>query len=281
MTEPESPRPLDVAARIRAQLDRLSPNDRRIADWIIGHEDEAPFETAESLAAKVGVSKAAVVRLGTRLGFGGFAGLREALAAVARERLTRQNGDAEMVGEGHTLDRWLASGADSLASTRSLLSDAEVDAVADLLLEPGGRTYVLGQRKSAGLAEYLFFLLSPVVPNVQLISLGSATVADMLLDVSPQDRLLALTFRPYARLTGEVVDYFSQAGAHVTLLTDEASHAGVEHMLTCAPASPGPFPTAIGALYAIEALAACVSERVRDEDRLNAARELWGRFGTF
>ncbi len=272
--------PHDVAVQIRLQLDHLSPNDRLIADWIVDHEDDAPFETAESLAGKVGVSKAAVVRFGTRLGFGGFAGLREALAHSARARLTRQNGEPPS-GRSHVLDRWLRTGASSLEATRALLSDAEIDAVADKLLEPGGRTYVLGQRKSAGLAEYLFFLLSPLVKNVQLIALGSATVADMLLDVSPQDRLVALTFRPYARLTGEVIDYFMQAGASVALLTDEPAHAGVEHVLSCSPKSPGPFPSAIGPLYAIEALAASVSERVHDEDRLNAARDLWGRFGTF
>ncbi len=279
MTPPDL-RPHDVAVQIRLQLDHLSPNDRRIADWIVEHEDEAPFETAESLAGKVGVSKAAVVRFGTRLGFGGFAGLRDALAYSARARLTRQNGEPPS-GRGHVLDRWLASGTSALTTTRGLLSDAEIDAVADQLLKPGGRTYVLGQRKSAGLAEYLFFLLSPLVKNVQLLALGSATVADMLLDVSPQDRLVALTFRPYARLTGEVVDYFMQAGASVTLLTDEAAHAGVAHVLSCSPLSPGPFPSAIGPLYAIEALAASVSVRVHDEDRLNAVRDLWGRFGTF
>ena len=278
MKQPD-PRAHDVGVQIRLQLDHLSPNDRRIADWIVEHEDEAPFETAESLAGKVGVSKAAVVRFGTRLGFGGFAGLRDALTQSARARLS-QNGEPPS-DRGHVLDRWLTTGSSALATTRTLLSDAEIDAVADKLLEPGGRTYVLGQRKSAGLAEYLFFLLSPLVKNVQLIALGSATVADMLLDVSPQDRLVALTFRPYARLTGEVVDYFMQAGASVTLLTDEHAHAGVEHVLSCSPKSPGPFPSAIGPLYAIEALAASVSERVRDEDRLNAARDLWGRFGTF
>ena len=278
MRQPD-PRPHDVAVQIRLQLDHLSPNDRLIADWIVEHEDEAPFETAESLAGKVGVSKAAVVRFGTRLGFGGFAGLRDALAQSARARLS-QNGDPPS-DRGHVLDRWLATGSSALATTRTLLSDAEIDAVAEQLLEPGGRTYVLGQRKSAGLAEYLFFLLSPLVKNVQLIALGSATVADMLLDVSPQDRLVALTFRPYARLTGEVVDYFMQAGASVTLLTDEHAHPGVAHVLSCSPKSPGPFPSAIGPLYAIEALAASVSERVRDEDRLNAVRDLWGRFGTF
>src|SRR5882757_6797227 len=76
-----------VSGLIRSHLDRLSPNDRRIATHILEHPAEAPFETAESLAAKTGVSKAAVVRFSTRVGFTGFAGLHEALAAEAITRL--------------------------------------------------------------------------------------------------------------------------------------------------------------------------------------------------
>ena len=72
--------PVDVPALIRARLPELSPNDRRIAAWLLEHEAEAPFQTAESLARGAGVSKAAVVRFGSRLGFGGYAGLSEAMA---------------------------------------------------------------------------------------------------------------------------------------------------------------------------------------------------------
>ncbi|HET9923207.1 MAG TPA: MurR/RpiR family transcriptional regulator, partial [Methylomirabilota bacterium] len=60
--------PVDVPALIRARLPELSPNDRRIASWLLEHYAEASFDTAESLAGRVGVSKAAVVRFGTRLG---------------------------------------------------------------------------------------------------------------------------------------------------------------------------------------------------------------------
>src|SRR3954469_5289323 len=103
--------PVDVPALIRARLPELSPNDRRIAAWLLEHEAEAPFQTAESLARAAGVSKAAgvrlgsppppraagvskaaVVRFGSRLGFGGYAGLSEAMEGAASQRLSRQGG---------------------------------------------------------------------------------------------------------------------------------------------------------------------------------------------
>ena len=60
---------------------------------------------------------------------------------------------------------------------------------------------MFGQRKSAALAEYAFFLLNPLIPHVATVEEGAGTVADALIDVGPEDRLLAVTFRPYARLT--------------------------------------------------------------------------------
>jgi len=212
---------VDVPALIRARLPELSPNDRRIAAWLLEHEAEAPFQTAESLARGAGVSKAAVVRFGSRLGFGGYAGLSDAMAGAASQRLARQGGGGRAAPHGSLLDRWLSACLGDLEATRNAISDVLLDRVATLLLAGDGRTYVFGQRKSASLAEYAFFLLSPLVPNVQLIASGTASLADLLLDVHAGDRLLVLTFRPYARLAGEVIEFFRQAGGSIILISDD------------------------------------------------------------
>jgi hypothetical protein len=52
-------------------------------------------------------------------------------------------------------------------------------------------------------------------------------------------------------------------------------------VLLCAPDSPGPFASAVGGMFVVEAVAAAVAERVSDEGRQAAARALWGRFGTY
>ena len=275
---------VDVPALIRARLPELSPNDRRIAAWLLDHEAEAPFQTAESLAREAGVSKAAVVRFGSRLGFGGYAGLSEAMAGAASQRLARQGGSGRAASHGSLLDRWLSACVADLEATRNAISDVLLDTVATLLLAGDGRTYVVGQRKSASLAEYAFFLLSPLVPNVQLIASGTASLADLLLDVHAGDRLLVLTFRPYARLAGEVIEFFRQAGGTIILISDDALGPPArlaDHVLVCAPDSPGPFASAVGGMFVVEAVAAAVAERVSDEGRQAAARALWGRFGTY
>ena len=77
----------DLAAIIAQHDGDFSPNDRRIAEHVLAHLDDVAFASADDLAAAIGVSKAAVVRFGARLGLGGFGGLQEAAADGVRRRL--------------------------------------------------------------------------------------------------------------------------------------------------------------------------------------------------
>jgi DNA-binding MurR/RpiR family transcriptional regulator len=274
--------PIDVPSVIRSRLGELSPNDRRVATWLLEHPLEASLETADSLARKAGVSKAAVVRFGTRLGFGGYAGLHEAMARGAIERLARHEGERS-APRGHVLDRWEAAAEQSIEATRRANRDEDFDRAAAALDTDEGRTYVCGLRTSAALAEYGFFLLNPLLANVQPLEVGAMTLADTLIGVGPRDRLLAITFRRHAKLTLEVVEYFRRAGAEIVLVTDDRALSvhGDDHVLLCQRASPGPSATGVGGLFLIEALAGAVAERVdrRGASRHDAVEELWDRFG--
>ena len=96
-----------MGTHIRSRLAILSPNERRIAAWLLEHMPEAAFETADSLARKVGVSKAAVIRFGSKLGFGGFSGLHDAIAEGAMARLV-ERASPPPEQRASLLDRWLS-----------------------------------------------------------------------------------------------------------------------------------------------------------------------------
>lgn len=275
-----------VAALIRARLDRLSPNDRRIAARILDNYAEAPFETAESLAAATGVSKAAVVRFATRVGFAGFTELHAALRDEAVERLGRARGGEDSPAADGILGGWIERARADLASTRAGIDDAEFAAAVRLLTRGTGKLGIFGHRKSATLAEYAYYLLNPLIANVWPIAAGEPGIADHLIDLEPRDRLLAFTFRRYAKLTTDVVREFHDAGAPTVLVTDDVlapAAALATHVLVCRPSSPGGFETAATGLVVLEALAAEISLRTKRSSgrRLDAAEHLWKQFGTY
>ena len=279
----------DVAARIRSRLPDLSPNDRLIADHLLRDPAAASYASAEALARAVGVSKAAVVRLGVRLGFGGYAGLQEALAADVQRRLASgappepEPEPAPAPRAEHPLARWHDAVRADLDASIEATGAATIDRAAAILESGEGWIHVFGQRASAGLAEYAYFLLNPLLPNVVRVD---SAIADHLLDIGPEDRLLAITFRRYAQLTTDVVSFFADAGAPVVLLTDSTSApaaARATETLVCADETPAPFFTVTTGVFMLEVLAATLLERNPQTAgrRLGDAERAWRRFGTY
>jgi DNA-binding MurR/RpiR family transcriptional regulator len=272
----------DVADRIRRHLDQLSPNDRRIAHHLLDHPAQAPFETAESLAAHTGVSKAAVVRFANRVGFSGFAELHEVLRdeAVARLSLPR-----EPNGRGDVVDAVASRARSDLDAMRAGVERGQFAAAVSLLCKGNGKIGIFGHRKSAALAEYAYYLLNPLLSNTWPIAAGEPGIADQLIDLEPGDRLIAFTFRRYARITAQVVSSFHDAGAPVVLITDDLMAPAADlasHVLVCAPAEAGEFDTAAPGIVLIEALAAAIASRSRQgAKRRDLAERLWKQFGTY
>ena len=273
----------DVADRIRAHLDELSPNDRRIARQVLDHYAQASFETAESLATKVGVSKAAVVRFAVRVGFSGFSELHEALR---EEAVARLSGPAAEDGGGDVIDAVAERARTDLAAMRAGVDRQAFDEAVGMLTRGSGKIGIFGHRKSAALAEYAYYLLNPLLPNAWPIAAGEPGIADQLIDLEPRDRLIAFTFRRYAKVTAEVVRSFHEAGASTLLVTDDLmapASSQATHVLVCAPAAAGEFDTAAPGIVLVEALAAAIASRVRGRRgrRLDLAEQLWKQYGTY
>jgi DNA-binding MurR/RpiR family transcriptional regulator len=286
-SEPAAPRPggIDISEHIRSHLDDLSPNDRRIARQLLDHPVDAPFETAESLATRVGVSKAAVVRFASRVGFAGFGELHEALAEQAKARLRAAAAGARSEA-GPLLDRLVHSARADLDAVLGSIDRSRFDAAAGMLCKGGGKIGIFGHRKSAALAEYAYYLLNPLLPNAWPIGVGEPGIADQLIDLEPRDRLLAFTFRRYAKVTADVVRLFHAAGAPVVLVTDDLmapAAAQADHVLVCPASNVEGFASSASGLVVLEALAAEIAVRKGKAGgrRLDAAEQMWREFGTY
>lgn len=273
----------DPIARLRSGLDGATANDRAIAEAILADPTGAAMGSAESLAERAGVSKAAVVRFGARLGYGGFRGLQGALRDDVRARVGGAGGSIRAEG---LVRRWLDGVTQDLETVAGDVSPEALERAATLLETGEGWIHVFGQRASAAVSEYAYFLLNPMLPNVIQVQAGESALADRLLDIGPEDRLIAVTFKRYAKVTGDVVSFFAEAGAPVVLITDSPNAPAARHAtetLVCADASPGPFPTIATGIFLVEVLAATLYERNPEaiQRRLDEAQRIWTRFGTY
>jgi DNA-binding MurR/RpiR family transcriptional regulator len=210
----------DLDIRVAKARGGLSDNDERVLAFVRGHLAELAFHTAESLAQGAGVSPAAVVRFARRLGYASFRDLRDR----ARDELrTTPDGAGESTEPSSTLARKVERDVASLETLAQLLEEPLEEA--STALANARAIWFLANRETYGLAVYAHRLMHLVRRDVRLVD---PSFPEALRALSPDDAIVACSFRPYARLTLELIAYARQVGATVVLVTDGLSHDFIE-----------------------------------------------------
>ena len=260
-------RELDV--RVAEARGGLSGNDERILDFLRDHLDELAFHTAESLAQGAGVSAAAVVRFSRRLGFASFRELRDR----ARDELQAVRAD-EQQSSASVLGRKVERDIASLGVLPQLL-DVPLEEAAEAIAS-AHTSWFLANRETYGLAVYAQRLLHQVREDVRLVD---PSFADPLRSLADDDVVVACTFRPYARLTLQLMAYARSAGARLVVVTDGRAHDFIDEadvVLAVPVESPTLLLSFTPAVCVLEALAARVA--MLNVDETHAMLEATGDF---
>lgn len=198
---------------------RLSPTQRRIAQYFLDHSDAA-FLSSTELAQRTGVSQPSVIRFATALGFSGYPDLRRSLRRVVLESSpdaaddVRRNELQAIVADDQAT---LASLHDSLARPRQVLE------VAEQLAQSSPLT-VLGFRVSAALASFFTYGARRIHPDVRLIAAGHTAAIDALMQSRQAGGSWLLAFA-LPRVPVETVDAIRLArslGMRTAVVTDTA-----------------------------------------------------------
>ncbi|TXS32228.1 MurR/RpiR family transcriptional regulator [Streptomyces sp. ms191] len=211
--------------RVRALFGghRLSPGQRRIAQFLIDHLTEAAFLSITELAERVGVSQPSVTRFASSLGFSGYPALREALQPIALSAVAgAPEGREEQ--RRNELQEAVDHEIENLTSLRRTLADA------DRILEIGGELArsvpltVLGLRISVSLAEYFAYAARRIHPDVRVVTRGGSVAYDALLQSREAGGtwVLAFAMPRHANETLAAVRAARSTGLRVAMITDLA-----------------------------------------------------------
>ncbi|MFF9914146.1 MurR/RpiR family transcriptional regulator [Streptomyces sp. NPDC013457] len=213
------------AERVRALFGghRLSPGQRRIAQFLIDHLTEAAFLSITELAERVGVSQPSVTRFATSLGFSGYPALREALQPIALSAIAGAPEEAEE-RLGNELQSAVDAEIENLTALRRVLADP------DQILEIGRELArsvpltVVGLRISVTLAEYFAYAARRIHPDVRVVTRGGSVAYDGLLQAREAGGtwVLAFAMPRHAKETLAVVRAARRTGLRVVLITDLA-----------------------------------------------------------
>lgn len=202
---------------------RLSPGQRRIAQYLIENITEAAFLSITDLAERVGVSQPSVTRFAGAVGFSGYPALREKLQTIALRTLA---GDPYAAAADRSNELQAAVDAE-IQNLENLRRDfADPDRLIRLGRELSRSTplTVLGLRISASLAEYFAYAARRIHPDVRLVTRGGSVAYDSLLQSREAGGtwVLAFAMPRHAQETLTAIQVARRAGLKVALLTDLA-----------------------------------------------------------
>jgi DNA-binding MurR/RpiR family transcriptional regulator len=278
---------------VMKNFDALSPNDRRIAEYVLSNQVSAGLRTIDQLAMEINVSKSAIVRFATRIGYKNFKSLQRELKEHIFQHANMES-PLDFFSKTKTLgvfredivSRQFRKNMENLRATCDGTQIEEVDKVARRIASRKGRIFIMGQRKSAGLALYCYSLLDPMFDNIYLLESNESFISDTLLSVNKQDLLVALSFKRYGIITLNIAEYFKSVGAEVVLITDNhisPASKWADYTFICVCDGVTIWDSAVSAVSLIEAIISSVvtySGKVV-KDRLKASETLLDKFQVF
>ena len=213
----------NLIAHITERQQSFSKGQKRIAQYIIEHYDQAAFMTAYRLGETVGVSESTVVRFAAELGFEGYPQLQKAMQELIRSKLTsvqRIEVTRARVRDDEVLDNII--GCD-LANIRQTLEELPRDVfyqAADALVG-ARRVYIFGAGSCRTLASFMAYYLKLLLVDVQLIYTNSETeIFEDMLHINAQDVIVGFSFPRYSSKAVKAMHFAHSRDAKVIAVTD-------------------------------------------------------------
>jgi DNA-binding MurR/RpiR family transcriptional regulator len=197
---------------------RLSPVQRRIAQYLLDHMPDSAFLSSVALARRAGVSQPSVTRFAAALGFSGYPALREALRVIALESAGAPAEDIR----GNQLQAAVAAEVANLRALHEALADPRAVIELGRELAASSPLAVLGQRISAPLAQYFAYVAQRIHPDVRCLTCGGSIMYDALLTARAAGGrwLLAFAMPRYPAETVRALRFARRLGLRTAVVTD-------------------------------------------------------------
>lgn len=266
--------------RLRSHYAQLSPQEQRIADFAFDHFDDLISYNSAELARLSGVSKATVSRLFKRLGYEKYKDMRDEL------RTLRQSGmpltDNRDAVQGNTLlARHYKQEMANLTQWVNAMDPACFSEVVQALSN-SQRIYIIGLRNAYPVALHLRQQLLQARSQVHLLPQPGQTLAEELVDLTPDDMVVVMAFRRRPRIIRPLLQQLQQRTIPTLALCEPQAQAviALARWQLCAPLdSVSAFDSYAAANSLINLLAnAVLHERLSDgRQRIHQIADLYGQ----
>jgi DNA-binding MurR/RpiR family transcriptional regulator len=260
-----------IAERIRSEMHRFTPTERKAAQVLLANYPVAGLETVAEFAGRAGVSAPTVLRFVARLSFGGYPDFQRAL----REELDKQSQSPLVKGRyAHLADgdgpyeRFRDVLVENVVETFRHFPESEFESLVETLTDRRRRVHLLGGRFTDALAVHMSAHLRVIRAGVAHMSGQTANWRDQMIDMGPRDVLVVFDIRRYQDDLLTLADAAQRRGVTVVLFTDQwlSPIARIaRHVVATRVQVTSRWDSLTAMLGLIEAILAAATERTWDE----------------
>jgi DNA-binding MurR/RpiR family transcriptional regulator len=207
----------ELQNKLKRQWDTFTTSEQKIAAYLQHNISGIPFETAASLAQRVGVSPMTVGRFLRNLGYTGFADLKKSLRGNAPWLPLYKNpehaSEADFVAQSLRTDIRVLTAAYALARTDAWTSIVKMLVTAERV---SVASFHMGRFIGQGFAD----LLQHVKPRTRFADGSDGAYADVLLDSGADSCVVLIDFRRYARHFRVLAEEVAARGIPLVIITD-------------------------------------------------------------
>ena len=217
------PKP-DLFARLEARLEQFTPAERQIANHMLSNRSELPFETAASLAKKLGVSAVTVGRFCRLLGYKHFRAIKEDMRKgggtapwLVGDQLAQF---MDRYGDQDQLRRSLELEMAALVEVYGMVDSPAWKAATNLIVR-SELVQIAGFQTERGLALLLANLLQYVREGVQLVDMVAGNYSDVFATQSRSRCLILLDMVRYSRQSLLLAEKAASQSIPLIIITDK------------------------------------------------------------
>ncbi|MFD5852304.1 MurR/RpiR family transcriptional regulator [Cytobacillus pseudoceanisediminis] len=207
---------------IKESYSSLSPGQRKAAEFILEHADEAVLLTAFQVGKNAGVSETTVIRLAYALGFSGYSQMQDRIRKewLAGKQMDYFEDDSsiENAAKENLFRRVIDQERKILRQLLDQVDEREIWKAIDALIR-ADRVYVGGFGSSFAAAYWFYYTLKQIRGNVY-ISGPNGFLSEDVCDLTDKSAVVIFSFPRYRKEALKLASFAERQDSGVIAITD-------------------------------------------------------------
>lgn len=257
--------------RAKSGRSRVGEKTLAVLADMLDRPGSSAVDSISEVATRNGVDPSTLTRLGKKLGFAGFAELQDIFRRhVSQTQPFYSSRVQDRVAEQVTIDdpRELLrvhaqSESQRVLQTANSLDAGAITRAVDAIVS-AKHVCVLAMRATYAFSYFFGTYLGTLRENVRILGGPGQALTSELASLTPDDLLVAVTFRPYTRAVVTAVEIMKENGVPILALTDanSALQVGPEHGTSVVMNEPFYFDSATSQFFTIQTILLAAARRL-------------------